>query len=255
MTAPGEALAKAAQPKEQRNVLALIDRMLPEIEKALPKAIGAERLGRLVTTEIRRVPALLECTPESLLGAMMLSAQLGLEPGPLGHVYLVPWKEKGISVVQFIVGYRGMIDLARRSGQLKDVIARPVFEGEDFDYYVSDAGDRLKHRPRPPAERGPVVCYYGRARFAPSGGIVHVMYPEEIEARKNRSPAARKGAGPWTTDYQAMACKTVIRAMAPWLPLNPVAGRALAADELPVLGIDHEAEPIIELPTNGEEES
>src|SRR2546427_642740 len=81
----------------------LLERQKPELEKALPEAIGVERFTRTVLTELRRTPKLLDCSPESLLGAMMLAAQLGLEPGPLGLVYLVPFKGQ----VEFIIGYRG----------------------------------------------------------------------------------------------------------------------------------------------------
>ena len=83
-----------------------IKAMTPEIAKALPSHLKPERLARIVTTEIRRNPKLMQCTRESLLGALMLSAQLGLEPGPLGHVYYIPYnnKKQGVTECQFLLG-------------------------------------------------------------------------------------------------------------------------------------------------------
>lgn len=223
------ALAKASTPEPERNVLALIDRMAPEIEKALPQTLDAERFTRVVTTELRRNPALFECSPESLLGAMMLSAQLGLEPGPLGLVYFVPFKRQ----VEFIVGYKGMVALAYRSGMMKDVQALTVYEGDHFEYERRTRW-HIVHREAAPAERGEAVCWYAVANLIGGGVIAGRLWPEEIEARRNRSPAGRAGKGPWVSDYDAMARKSVIRSLAPYLPLAGSFGRALAVDGLVV---------------------
>jgi len=98
----------------------LLKRMEPQIRKALPKHLEPERLARIALTEIRKNPKLLECSRESLLGAVMTAAQLGLEPGVLGHAYLIPyWNNKTKSYeVQFQIGYKGLLDLVRRSGYL-----------------------------------------------------------------------------------------------------------------------------------------
>lgn len=226
-----QALERRAMPKEHRTIYDLIDRQRPAIERALPNAIGAERFARIVMTEVRRVPALLECSPESLLGALMLSAQLGLEPGPLGHVYFVPFKKQ----VTFIVGYRGMIDLARRSEKLSGIRAATVYEGDGFDYEERARGPYLVHREASPDERGEVVCYYGHATIVRGTPLVKRLWPSDVEAARKRSPAARSGSGPWLTDFEAMAWKTCVRRMAPWLPMTVQAGRAIEVDESPVI--------------------
>jgi recombination protein RecT len=226
------AIAVAAEPKGTRTIRDELIRMRPEIEKVIPRQVGAERFTRLVLTELRRNPMLMECAPQSVLGAMMLCAQLGLEPGPLGHAYLVPYGRE----CQFILGYRGMIELASRSGRLRSIVARPVYEGDSFSYAYGIT-DRLSHVPCVAADRGPVVLYYGLARFAsPSGYYLHVMQPDEIEAARGRSATGKKNVGPWKSDYLAMACKTVVRRMQPYLPASVHLARAIDSDEQIVEG-------------------
>jgi recombination protein RecT len=230
-----QALERASAPKDVATIYDLLERQRPEIEKALPTILDAERFTRLVLTELRRSPKLLECKPESLLAAMMLSAQLGLEPGPLGLVYLIPFKAE----VTFIIGYKGMIALAQRSGQLKDIVARTVYEGDQFSYSYG-IRDHLTHVPALPAERGERRCWYAVARLVGGGNVMHVMHPDEVEERRKRSPAGRRNEGPWATDYDAMARKTVIRSMAPFLPLAGSFGRALQVDEARIASVSLE---------------
>lgn len=226
------ALERAAQPKESKTVTDLIARMGPELEKVLPQTIGVERFTRTVLTELRRTPKLYDCDPASLLGAMMLAAQLGLEPGPLGHVYLVPFKRE----VTFIVGYRGIIELAYRSGRVKEIVARTVYEGEraDFDYYETETGTKLRHRPRLDDERGEPCLWYARAKTTAGGVIVtRPLTLADVERTRDRSPAAKSGVSPWTTDFDAMARKTAVRRLAPFLPQSPSLAAALERDETP----------------------
>lgn len=209
-----------------KDIHTLLERMKPEIARALPKHMNAERLARIALTEIRRNPKLLECTPESLLGAVMLSAQLGLEPGPLGHAYLVPYGRE----VTWILGYKGIIDLAHRSGRLESIEAREVYEMDTFEYAYG-LEPRLHHVPSMDPIKGELLAFYGVARFKGGGYYFTVMSIPEIEARRKRSAAAGRNSGPWVTDYVAMGRKTVIRAMAPYLPLSVEIAQAIAQDE------------------------
>jgi recombination protein RecT len=235
-------LERVAAPKETRTIQDLIARMEPELEKALPAAIGgAERFGRIVLTEVRRTPALYECEPESLLAAMMLAAQLGLEPGPLGHVYFVPFKRQ----VTFVIGYTGIIDLAYRSGLVKDVQAEIVYEADSFSFRKGTT-PKLEHSPTlDPDKRGAMVAAYAVARLTTGGAPFVVLSPQDVEARRKRSPAGRDGKGPWATDREAMVRKSAVRALRPFLPVTPLLGRALAADELAV-GLGDDAAIIVE---------
>jgi recombination protein RecT len=115
------------QPK--RDVVALLTTpaTLQQMQRALPSHLTAERMARIALTEVRRVPKLALCDQNSFMGAIMTCCQLGLEPGSaLGHAYLIPFEntKKRIVEVQLILGYKGMIDLARRSGQIRSMRSR-----------------------------------------------------------------------------------------------------------------------------------
>lgn len=201
----------------------LIEQMKPQIARALPKHLDADRMARIALTTLRQTPALARCTPDSFLGALMTCAQLGLEPGPLGHAYLVPYGQN----VTFIPGYRGLIDLARRSGHIESLIAREVYEHDEFDVaYGLD--DTLTHKPKVLGERGNVVAYYAVAKYVGGGHSFIVMSRDDVEKIRKRSKA--KDSGPWQTDYDAMAKKTCIRQLAKFLPLSVEFAQALAQD-------------------------
>jgi recombination protein RecT len=223
------ALEVAKTTPKQRTVLDLIARQKPEVEKLLPTGVSFERFERVCRTELRRTPALLDCSPESLLGALMLSAQLGLEPGPLGHVYFVPYKGECV----WILGYRGMVELGYRSGLVKSVSAVTVYEGDEF-YYRQGTRPVIDHTPAgPPGDRA-ATHWYAVAELRTGGKPFVVLYPEDVEKAKKRSAAGVKGAGPWVTDYDAMARKTAVRRLAKLLPQSPQLAQGLARDDQPV---------------------
>ena len=189
-----------------------LERMAPEIQRALPKHLDADRLARIAMTTIRQTPKLLECNIQSLLAAVMQSAQLGLEPNILGQAYIIPYGKEA----QFIIGYRGMIDLARRSGHIESIYAHPVYDQDEFDYEYG-LEPKLRHKPAM-GDRGEFIGAYGVAKFKDGGYHFEFMPKSEIDKRRGRSKA--KNSGPWVTDYEEMACKTVIRHMFKYLPIS-----------------------------------
>jgi recombination protein RecT len=205
-----------------------------QITRALPRAIPPDRYLRVILTELRKNLGLNEVEPYSFLGAVMTGAQLGLEFGPLGHAYLVPfWSGRNKRMeCQLIIGYKGYITLARRSGDIEGIVARSVHENDVFEFeYGLD--DHLVHRPRL-NDRGAPIAYYGVAKFRGGGHLIEVMSLDDVGKRKARSQSKnREGdiVGPWVSDPDAMSRKTVIRAMVPWLPLSVEAQSAAAADE------------------------
>ena len=162
----------------------------------------------------------------------MQAAQLGLEPGLLGHCYLLPFKnnKKGITEVQFIIGYKGMIDLARRSGQIQNIYAHAVYEKDEFEYELG-LEPKLVHKPSMEADRGAFVGAYAVAHFKDGGYQFEFMPKAEIEKRKGRSKTANSSYSPWATDYEEMAKKTVIRHMWKYLPISVEIQQQVAYDE------------------------
>lgn len=200
---------------------------------ALPKSMTAERLTRIVMKECRKVPALMQCNQESFFGAVLQCAQLGLEPGSaLGHCYLLPFgngkSRDGRPNCQLIIGYRGMIDLARRSGQIVSINAFCVHEADEFEYELGLHPD-IHHRPSPLAERGPVTYVYAVAVLKGGGVQFEVMSRAEIEAVRAQSKAGK--SGPWVTHWEEMARKTVVRKLFKYLPVSIEAVRAVEIDE------------------------
>lgn len=229
-------LLAASEPQERKTIRSLIDRMEPELQKSLGAPDAAARLARHYLTAVRLNPALYECTQESLLAALLLSAQVGLEPGPLGHVYLVPYKTE----CSWILGYTGMIELARRTDLVGGLRSRVVWdadecrvwEDEKGEHFTLTEGDEADRRER----RFVIVTWKERAGGSWFPRVVKVPVSRIIRARK-ASPAASKGSGPWVTDETAMWAKTGIRAVRPWLPLSPEAGYAVSMDEATLSGI------------------
>lgn len=196
-----------------------------QMQTALPKTLTADRMARIVLTEFRKTPALMRCDQQSLFGAVLQCASLGLEPGSaLGHCYLVPYGK----TCTLIVGYRGMIDLARRSGQIVSLSAYCVHQADEFHYELGLHPD-IRHVPSPDAERGPVTFIYAVAILKDGGCQFEVMSRAEVEAIRKRSKSG--GSGPWATDWEAMAKKTVIRRLFKYLPVSIEATRAVEADE------------------------
>ncbi len=234
------ALERSAQPKEAKTILDLLDRQKPELEKLLGSVAASERFARVAMTELRRTPKLYECDPLSFLGAVMFSAQLGLEPGPLGHVYLVPFKRE----CTFILGYKGMVDLAYRSGLVKDVATGIVHERDAFEWRE---GTRpfLDHTPSGPPDERDWTHAYAVARLKTGGTVFRVIFPEDVEKAKARSQNADSPYSPWVTDQPAMIRKTAVRRLSPMLPQSPAFAQAMAADEAPV-------EPPAELEDGGQ---
>lgn len=208
------------------------------IEAALPRHMNADRLLRIALTEVRKNPDLGTCEPMSFLGAVVQAAQLGLEPGgALGHAYLVPYNNRrtGRKEVQMIPGYRGFIDLARRSGQILSLTAKGVYDCDAFTYSFG-LEENLEHTPATLRPKGAqLIAVYAIARLKDGGHQFEVMSRDEIEAIRKRSKSS--DTGPWATDYEEMAKKTVIRRLFKYLPVSVEIQKAVSLDEAATAGI------------------
>lgn len=213
----------------------------------LPRHVTPDRMMKLALGAIRANPKLLECSTESLFGALVLSSQLGLEPNtPLGHAYLIPFRDNrnNRTDVQFIPGYRGLIDLARRSGQIISISAHAVHAGDYFDFaYGLD--ERLEHRPAA-RDRGEIIAFYAVAKLHGGGHQFEVMWRDEVDAIRDQSQgyriamryAKRDSDGnitscnsPWHTHYPEMGRKTAVRRLFKYLPVSIEMATAVALDD------------------------
>lgn len=219
---PGEGLAK------------LLDGMKGQMALALPKHLTADRMARVALTAIRTVKGLHECTPASFAACIMTLSQIGLEPcTPLGHAYLIPRKNKSVPECTLILGYQGLIELARRSGEIASIWATPVYSGDRFTVRYGLA-PTLDHEPdlTKPRTADSLTYVYAVARLKTSPDPVFVVLTKaEIEGYRKRGASGRNISTPWDTDYEAMALKTAVRRLFRWLPKSIEIASALEVDE------------------------
>lgn len=222
-------LSKAKRPGtllglKSGDVKSVIELYKPLISQALPKHLTAERIIQVATTLISRTPELAECSVESLIGAVMQCSILGFEPIPaLGQAYLIPFNNKktGKREVQFIIGYKGLIDLARRSDKLQTIYAQCVYANDTFEYEFG-LEPKLIHKPAL-GDRGEFLYAYAVAKFTNGGFAFEVMSKTDINKIKKMSQASSSNFSPWNGDeivIDEMRKKTVIRRLSKMLPMS-----------------------------------
>lgn len=219
----------------QKTIVGLLEQMKNEMAKALPKHLPAERMIRIALTELRKTPKLQECEPMSFVASIMLASQLGLEPGVLGACYLIPFfnNKTGKLECTFMPGYRGFLDLARRSGQINSLVSRGVYENDEFSYELG-LKENIIHKPCL-TNKGELIAVYAVALLKDGGHQFEIMSVNEIE--KIRATSKSKDSGPWITNFDEMAKKTVVRRLFKWLPCSVEMQKTVSLDELQELGL------------------
>lgn len=224
-----------------------IRKMEKEYQLAMPRGAEAAQLIRDALTALRMTKNLAKCDSPSVLGSLMTCAQLGLRPGVLGHAWLLPfWTTKhhqdgngrwiGGHKAQLVIGYQGLIELAHRSGKITSLIARTVYEADEFDVDYGVA-DRLVHKPNLTADdRGAPIAYYAIAKFTTGGYAFYVMSHRDMQKYRDRhatarDPKTKQVFGPWVDHFEGMAHKTCVRQLAKYMPKSTELAMALAADE------------------------
>lgn len=250
--------AVAAAPKK-KTMQQYIQSMEGEIRKALPSVITPERFTRIVLSAISVNPKLGSCTPASFLGAMMTSAQLGLEVNtPLGQAYVLPYSNKGVLEAQFQLGYKGLIDLAYRSGEVESIQAHVVYENDEFDCQYG-LEPKLSHKPAD-SDRGEPVKVYAVFKTKSGGFGFEVMSMDDVRRHAAKySKAYGSAFSPWKTNFEEMAKKTVLKRVLKYAPLKSDFVRQAVQDETVKHGIsedmysvpdetiiDVESEPVVD---------
>lgn len=260
------AITKASKEIQQKKKVGgfegLLQKSWPRIASVMPKQMNPERMFQLAVSCVNQTPHLSECSPQSVLSCLMKCSSLGLEPSAvdgLGRAYIIPRKNKFTNNYEatLVVGYRGYIDLARRSGQIKDISARVVREGDEFEYEYG-LTECLRHVPSTdPIEGREITHVYMVAHFNDGGHYIEVMSRDEVEEVRKRSASPNKG--PWFSDYSAMARKTVIRRAFPYLPVSIEAMNAASADDTTPIAYDDEGIQLfpdsVEVPANVDPET
>ena len=211
---------------------AYIKKMENEIAKALPSVITPERFTRITLSALSANPTLQQCSPQSFLGAMMTAAQLGVEPNtPLGQAYLIPFKNKGRMECQFQLGYKGLIDLAYRSGEISVIQAHTVYENDDFEFELG-LDPKLKHVPYKGVDKGEPIYFYAVFKLKDGGYGFEVMSTEEVRAHAAKySQSYNSQFSPWKTNFEEMAKKTVLKRALKYAPMKSDFVRQADSDE------------------------
>lgn len=219
-----KASGQAAKPG--KSIKQLLIAQEGQIAKALPSVMTPERFTRIAMTALSTNPKLQACTGESFLGALMQAAQLGLEPNtPLGQAYLIPYG----SQCQFQLGYKGLIELAHRSGEFKSIYAQTVYENDEFSFELGLDAD-LIHKPVLGSSRGKPIAYYAVYKLVNGGYGFEVMSYDDITSHAKQFSKSVNN-GPWKTNFDEMAKKTVLKKVLKYAPIKTEFARGIAQDE------------------------
>jgi len=191
------------------------------LAKILPKHLHADRAVRIATTAIIRNPALQKCTQQSFFDCLWQVYQWGLEPDGR-HAHLIPYGDK----CTLIIDYKGLVQLMMRTGKVSRIHADKVCTNDEFVY---DLGEVKTHRPILIGDRGEVYCYYCIIEMQDGATKCEVMTVDEVTKIRDRSRSGK--TGPWVTDFDEMAKKTVFRRASKWCELSAEIRDAIAADD------------------------
>jgi recombination protein RecT len=228
--APRQQAPVPPAPQAPPRLRAVLEASADRIRATLPAHLTPERMTQVVTTLVYRTPKLQECDPHSVLAAVLQGAALGLDFAPgMNEAFLIPrWNSKARLVeCQFQPGYQGLRKLAMQSGEVATIQARVVREGDVFQVlYAPEL--TFRHVPVFGQAGGHVTHVYAVARLRAGDHVIEVMDRAEVEAIRRRSQSA--DAGPWVTDWDEMAKKTVIKRLCKSLPRSLELAEAIEAD-------------------------
>lgn len=219
-----QAVDKPAERSFQSIITNQLANQFKAIQSLVPKHVTPERLCRIGLNAVSRNPKLMECTPETIVGAIVNCASLGLEPNLLGHAYIVPFWNNKISKMeaQFQIGYKGALDLIRRTGQVSTISAHEVYEGDKFEYAYG-LEEKLIHVPSGEDDEDKITHFYACYKLKDGGSGFVVMTRAQMDKHRDTFTKSKdkKGNvfGPWKDHYISMALKTVILKLIKYMPI------------------------------------
>lgn len=217
----------------------LDSRRFEELRGDLPKHIKPELFQRNLLNAVMSNYELMEFSPGLLFREVSKAAALGLFLDPqLGEAYLMSaynYKTKQ-KEPQLRIGYRGLIKLARQSGEIRLIYAHEVCANDHIECRLGD-DKSLVHKPELFTDRGPIIGYYSVIKYA-NGEVdfepMSVAQIHEIRDRSDGYKAFNDGkikSTPWSTDESEMAKKTTIRRIAKRAPQSPELAEAIRIED------------------------
>ncbi len=233
--------AVAEGEEKKRDMRDYVKMMQSGFAKALPKVITPERFTRIALTALSSNRTLMDCTPNSFMGSLMQCAQLGLEPNtPLGQAYLIPYNVRvdgGFELrCQFQLGYKGLIDLAYRSGEMASIGAQCVYSNDEFIYELG-LNPKLIHKPAD-RNRGELLYVYATFKLKNGGSGFEVMTVEDIKAHRRKFSKAR--TSPWDSNFEEMAKKTVLKKCLKYAPIRTDFATGVVSDGAVLNAVERE---------------
>jgi recombination protein RecT len=205
------------------------------LAKVSEKHLNPEKALRVAIAAVDRDTKLQACSMNSILRSVMQAADLGFEAGgALGEAYLVPFGGQCV----LIIGYQGYVSLLYQSGQIKDIQAREVYQGDLFEVEYG-TGKYLRHVPCGEDDPAKITHAYAVIETTMGGVVFESMTRKQIEAVRGRSRAS--GSGPWVSDYAIMCRKTVLRRVQKYLPKSPQLRKAEAVEQAADTGLPVDA--------------
>ena len=247
MGAIAKASGEMARPGKAPTFADLVHKVSPQFQSVMPRGFKSERLAQMAISAYNQTPKLAECSVPSILSCCLRCASLGLEPSAvdgLGRAYILPYRNRktGSMEAQFILGKQGMVELVQRSGKVRTLRTQCVYEGDEFDYWEDESGIHFSYRPNLDADHGEASMrlVYLSAQLLDGGLVFLAMSKREVDAVRKRSKAST--SGPWVTDYEAMAEKTVLRRAfnRGMLPRSVEVAQAVASDESTPVVLDED---------------
>lgn len=211
----------------------LLERYKKDFEQIVVKHIPLDLILKAGMHCVREVPALANCTNASFVAALMVFCETGLIPGKAYQEgYILPFRDKKRNTIEATVvfDYRGLIKLARQSGEVATVEARVVYEGDEFEYEYG-LNSKLVHRHCPQEQRGKLTHAYAIGRFKDQSvpPVFEVMTWAEIDKIRQNSPGANSDA--WVNHFDEQARKTAVKRVCKYLPREYRLIRALQVDD------------------------
>lgn len=223
-----------------------------QVASVLPECATAQRFVRVALTTLTRTPKLAQCEQASFFRCLLDLAQWGLEPdGRRAHLIPFENRKRGVTECQLIIDYKGLVELAYRSGVVKSIHADVVRRGDIFAFNLGNIEAHvpwfLRTDQDKPDKPGEVFAAYARCVLDDGAVSVAILSHDEVESIRKRSRAGN--AGPWVTDWQEMAKKTAFRRLSKWIPLSAEMREAMDRDDDVIDGTcERVRKPMAELP-------